>query len=295
MTAFIDITAKAINEFFGISEDSLLYSCLPAESVVGKMTARCAELAGAEVLVARHACAAPQDRCPYIDASLTRRISLLVVEPAQVGYLVNNPDRAELADTMLIADGHLLDNRLECWLADKGASAYKAFGAAEAGGVVALSRVSRERAPLEAVGEITFTTDGRGCLVLSHPGTASTIATSNVVELVDERHFHWRGFCENVITTCGMQVCPEEVEREIAKLLPRARFRVAGVPSAEWGQELLLILEYSGIPAGARKEGPLRPEIVERLMRVLPRHAVPRRYIALNSLPPREDARAMFG
>lgn len=272
-----DMRASAMltNEFFKLGDSSLMYLSLSPDYIAGKMMIVRAIEAGAGLMEEK-----PSNE-PLGGYDGIEHVSLLAVVPSQLGYLINHPEKLDLVDAMIIGGGKLSE-RIEYWLADKGVNAYKTYGMTETCSHVALSPVSRSNLPYTAVGDFSFSADERGCLVIAAPRfSENRIVTNDMVELVDERRFYWRGRYDNVINTGGLKVFPEEVEREIAKLLPRARFFVTSQPSEKWGEELVLALEYGGLPEGVKKEGDVRPDMIEKLKKVLPPYAIPRKYIAV--------------
>ncbi len=272
-------SARLTNERLGINAGSLLYLCLSPDYIAGKMMIVRAIEAGAEIVEQE-----PSNE-PMAGYDSNRRVSLLAVVPSQLGYLINHPEYLQLVDTIIIGGG-TLNNRIERWLAEKGVNALKTYGMTETCSHVALAPVSSGHEPFTAIGNVTFSLDERGCLVIHAPQfTQPTIVTNDIVDLLDERRFYWRGRHDNVINTGGLKVFPEEVEEAIARVLPRAKFFVTSRPSEKWGEELLLVLQYPGLAPGERKEGEVHPGLIARLKTLLPSHAIPRHYLALPALP----------
>lgn len=272
-------SARLTNERLGISSESLLYLCLSPDYIAGKMMIVRAIEAGAEIVEQE-----PSNE-PMAGYDSNRRVSLLAVVPSQLGYLINHPEHLQLIDTIIIGGG-TLPERIEHWLADKGVNALKTYGMTETCSHVALAPVSRSREPFSAIGNVTFSLDERGCLVIHAPQFSEpTIVTNDIVDLLDEQRFYWRGRHDNVINTGGLKVFPEEVEEAIARVLPKAIFFVTSRPSEKWGEELLLVLQYPGLGPDGRKEGEVHPGLIARLKTMLPTHAIPRHYVALHSLP----------
>ena len=268
-------SAQISNEFFHLNEDSLFYLCLSPDYIAGKMMIVRAIEARAKLTEE------PPSNTPLSRYAEGERIALLAVVPSQLGYLINNPEKLDMVDAMIIGGGKLPE-RIEYWLADKGVNAYKTYGMTETCSHVALSHVSRERLPYSAIGNVTFAKDERDCLVVNAPQfSKSQIVTNDVVALIDNRNFHWKGRYDNVINTGGLKIYPEEIEREIVKVLPHARIFVTSQPSDKWGDELVLALEYNSLPDGIKKEGNVRLDMVDKLRKFLPPHAIPRRYIAV--------------
>lgn len=271
-------SAKLTNEHFGLNSDSLFYLNLSSSYIAGKMMiVRALEL-GAKLIEEK-----PSNQ-PLSDYNSNERISLGAFVPSQVKYLINNPEKLVLFDNIIIGGGKI-PNRLERWLAEQGIRAFSTYGMTETCSHVALAPMGTTPQPYTALGDITFSTDDRGCLVIHAPHFSQTeIITNDIVTLLSPTQFMWCGRIDNVINTGGLKVFPEEIEPIIAEVIPNIRFFVTSRPSEKWGEELILILEYTSLPEGVRKTGEIRPNFIEQLKRKLPAHAIPRHYIAINKL-----------
>ena len=274
----IDMRASAqmTNEFFGIDEASVLYLPLSPTYIAGKMM----------IVRALEANASIYEETPSnspLSSYEGPAIDLLAVVPSQLGYLINTPGLLEKVKAMIIGGGKLPE-RVERWLAERGANAYKTYGMTETCSHVALSKVSATGAlPYVGIGNTTFACDARGCLVINAPQFSSPrYVTNDVVKLVDDRHFYWLGRIDNVINTGGLKVFPEEVETALAGLIPHSRFFITSRPSEKWGEEVVLAIEYRSLPEGTVREGKIKQAFVEQMKKVLPAQSVPRRYIAVS-------------
>ena len=69
------------------------------------------------------------------------------------------------------------------------------------------------------------------------------VETRDVAELLDERHFIWRGRADTVINSGGIKLFPEDTEAILSGALPPGRYFVAGVPDARLGQRQVLFVE----------------------------------------------------
>lgn len=269
-------SAKLTNEYFQLNENSLFYLNLSPTYIAGKMMiVRAIEL-GARLIEE-----SPSNH-PLADYDSNERISLGAFVPSQIKYLINNPEKLVLFDNIIIGGGKM-PNRLERWLAEKGIRAFNTYGMTETCSHVALAPVSTTKQPFSALGDITFSTDNRDCLVINAPHfSCSPIITNDIVNLLSPTQFHWCGRYDNVINTGGIKVFPEEIEPTIGEIITNVRFFVTSQQSEKWGEELVLALEYSSLPDGVTKTGDVRPDFIEKMKQKLPPHAIPRKYIAIN-------------
>ena len=268
-------SARATNAFFGINENSTLFLPLSPKYIAGKMMIVRAIEAQANIFDCKPSNEILADYGgPDID--------LIAVVPSQLPFLLNTPGLLDKIKCMIIGGGQL-SQQVERRLAERGVKAYKTYGMTETCSHVALSRVVETADnPYEALGGITFECDERGCLVINIPQySIKRLVTNDVVRLLDNKRFYWLGRFDNVINTGGLKVFPEEVEAKLAKLIHNSRFYVTSRPSEKWGEELVLALEYRTLPEGCVKEGEIKPAFIDEMKKLLPHHAVPRRYVAV--------------
>ncbi len=271
-------SARFTNAFFGLSSQSTLYLCLSPDYIAGKMMlVRALEL-GANIVIEQ-----PGNR-PLANYH-GKRISLAAFVPSQIPYLVQNPDRLAMIDAMIVGGGKLV-SRWQNRLVDLGAKAYLTYGMTETCSHVALAPVAKMPQPYTALGEVHFDTDGNGCLIIDVPHFINShFETRDVVELIDCRHFYWKGRLDNVIVTGGIKVHPEEVETLMTPLMGDKRFYITSAPNDKWGDEVVLVVEDATSPSGKPMLQSLPLDLEKRLKEVLPRYSVPKHYVVLNKFP----------
>ncbi|MCF0186245.1 MAG: AMP-binding protein, partial [Bacteroidaceae bacterium] len=242
-------SARLTNEFFGIGPGSVLYLCLSVNYIAGKMMIVRALEAGAEIIEE-----APSNT-PMAKYDGRELITMLACVPSQIGYLINNPEKLQIVKHLIIGGGKM-NPRLERWLAEYGVNAYKTYGMTETCSHVALSHVAREDKSYKALGDVLFSQDQRGCLVIHAPHLMNNeIVTNDVVDLISDTEFMWLGRYDNVINSGGIKIFPEEIERKLVALLPNLRFYIKGAESEKWGEEPVIVFEYPSMPEGTEKWG----------------------------------------
>lgn len=218
------LSANNTNEYFNLSSDSLFYLNLSPNYIAGKMM-----IVRALVLNAKIIEEAPSNN-PLADYN-GERIDLASFVPSQLISLFNNPDRLQYISRMIIGGGEI-SLKLRKKIVDYGLDAYATYGMTETCSHVALSPIVSENLPYSLLGDITATVDADDCLQLSLQAySIKNLSTNDVVNLVDEKHFYWKGRKDNVINSGGIKIHPEEIEPQIAKILPRLKFFVFGQKS----------------------------------------------------------------
>ncbi|MBL7965045.1 MAG: AMP-binding protein [Flavobacteriales bacterium] len=130
-----------------------------------------------------------------------------------------------------------------------------------------------------ALGAVTFHTDRRGCLVVRTPHlTVKEHVTNDLVELLDERNFLWKGRADHVILSGGKKIHPEQLESRTAGLIPFPHYFTA-TPDDRLGQAVVLVLETE------LSADDVLPEILDQLRDTLSPHELPRRVMAMRHLP----------
>lgn len=158
---------------------------------------------------------------------------------------------------------------------------YHSYGSTETVTHVALRRLNgpQHSSMFTAIGDVTFAFDEQGRLIVHTPHlSTATHRTNDVVELVDERRFHWLGRADHVILSGGLKIHPEQLEARTTGTIAPAHYFI-GVPDERLGQAVAIVLEAGSIGASERAE------LERRLATVLARHEMPRRWFVHRHLP----------
>ena len=95
----------------------------------------------------------------------------------------------------------------------------------------------------KTVTDVKISQDHRNCLVIDAPKVSSeTIITNDVVDVISETKFIWKGRFDNVINSGGVKLHPEEIENKLFSTI-HSRFFVAGLFDQILGEKLILLIE----------------------------------------------------
>jgi O-succinylbenzoic acid--CoA ligase len=268
-------SARYTGDAFGLKAGDRVLHCLPCEFIAGKMMlVRALEL-GLDL----H----PIDpRGSVLDNLETAdRFRFAAMVPLQLHRIIQE-DRQRVErqfDTILLGGGPVSDPLVED-IADLKVDVYQSYGSTETVTHVALRRLNGPHRSdgFTAIGDVHFARDPRGCLVVytPHLGTTQHV-TNDLVELIDDHSFRWLGRYDNVILSGGKKIFPEQLEAKTAGLIPYPHY-FTGVPDDLLGQTVLLVLETD------RPQNEVLPEVLEKVMAVLPPHEWPRRVQALKRI-----------
>ncbi len=215
---------------------------------------------------------------PY--AGLHEAPDFAALTPMQVYETVRVPhERSLLRRTLcLIIGGGALPPGLEKLLAAFPNPVWATYGMTETLSHIALRRVNGAGAsdaytPLPGV-EVSLSPQGTLC-VYAPAVNAERLVTNDLAELLPDGSFRVTGRLDNVICSGGVKLQAEAIERKLAGRLP-VPFVVTRTADARLGQAVTLLYEGVDVPAAA----------LEAVCReCLSRYEVPRRYVAVPSLP----------
>ncbi|MGY5354454.1 AMP-binding protein [Wenyingzhuangia sp. IMCC45467] len=90
---------------------------------------------------------------------------------------------------------------------------------------------------------ITISQDDRDCLVIDAPLLSDEkIITNDIIKQYSATEFEWLGRYDNVINSGGVKLHPEQIEKELSKVITQ-RFFVTGIADETLGEKLILVIE----------------------------------------------------
>jgi len=214
--------------------------------------------------------------------ALVLGLELKVVEPAKV--IQESADFAAMVPLQLensleyiggvrtlLVGGAPVSEVLSAKLQGVDTAVYETYGMTETLTHVAVRRLngSDKSDFFEAIGDIRFDIDERGCLVIFAPElNPEPVVTTDVVDLVDKRRFRWLGRYDNVINSGGVKIFPEVVERKLCGAFGDRRYFVGGRPDDVLGERVVLFVEGKAgeivLPQLERYEEPREIVFVEK-------------------------------
>ena len=250
-------SARITNSFLGIDGNSTLLLCLSPSYIAGKMMIVRAIEARAQLIVVAPA------STPLCE--INTPITMAAMVPMQVAETLRQPDGEKQLSHIkqLLVGGAPVDEKLEERLISLPTNTYVTYGMTETVSHIALRRVGE--LSYTAIGDVTFTTDARACLVIDAPQLSGRrFVTNDVVELIDARRFKWLGRYDNVIMSGGLKFCAEQLEEKIAHLIPY-RYYIVAAPDERLGQHVVLVIESQPYDEDAVQQ--LREDMKQHLAR----------------------------
>jgi O-succinylbenzoic acid--CoA ligase len=243
--------------------------CLPIDYIAGKMMVIRAFVAGLNLFWEE----------PSSMPSLAKYgpIDFCAMVPLQVYNSFSNYEFFTNIRNLIIG-GSELRSEVIAMFSDVKNNTFETYGMAETCSHIALRRISNGAADkyFETLPGIKIRLDDRGCLIVNAPYLEKEVITNDVVELIDDEHFIWKGRIDNLINTGGIKIKPEELEASISKIL-ELECAIIGVKDEELGQKVVLIAESD--------KALDKDELTRLLKDNLQPHQVPREIVFVEEIP----------
>jgi O-succinylbenzoic acid--CoA ligase len=272
-----DLIASALltGETFGLKEGDRVLHCLPTNFIAGKMMLVRAMVLGLDLHIV-------DPKGSVLDNLATHdRFRFAAMIPLQLHRAMQEDrDRVERQfDTILLGGGPVSMALIED-IRELNVKVYQGYGSTETVTHVAMRRLNGPTRSdrYHAIGRVSFYKDDRDCLIVRTPHLSTKQhITNDLVTVLDEHSFRWRGRIDNVILSGGKKIFPEQLEERTGGLLPYPHFFM-GIPHDKLGQAVALVIETEQPDPGAVQE------VVEILQNILHPHEMPRRVSATRKI-----------
>ncbi|MFY0629280.1 MAG: AMP-binding protein [Flavobacteriaceae bacterium] len=243
-------SAIATGDYFELYPETTALCCLPIDFIAGKMMVVRAMILGWDLDIV-----APSSN-PL--ESIEKRYDFSAMVPLQ---LSNSLDDMHKVYTLIVGGG-VVSNELQESLQSLSSHVYATYGMTETITHIAVQQlnifphspvpskeqIERYQSHYEVLPNVSISTDKRGCLIINAPKVSGEkVITNDVVEIISEGEFIWKGRYDNVINSGGIKLHPEEIEQKLSSVIEQ-RFFVIGMPDEKLGEKLVLIIEGEEYP-----------------------------------------------
>jgi O-succinylbenzoic acid--CoA ligase len=189
---------------------------------------------------------------PLLDEQLNYDFDLTALVPYQLYEILNK--RRSTSNFKKIAyvliGGADLPERLKDKMQSFHNNIYLTFGMTETVSHVALKRISGEHVTdyYEVPHGIEIDLDDRGCLTVTGRITGGKrIVTNDLIDLVDNKRFKWKGRIDQVINSGGIMINLKDLDIRIRSIFQQANilndFFIASRADQQLGEKIILILQ----------------------------------------------------
>ncbi|WP_321515732.1 AMP-binding protein [Marinifilum fragile] len=240
-------SAKLTGEFFNFKAGQNALFCLSANFIAGKMMIVRAFEWQLNLI--------PVDPDGHPLKNISSDIDFAAMIPLQVNNSLKLEKGIQQIKKLLIGGG-AVDQILENDLQDLSTECFIGYGMTETVSHVAIRALNgKDRSQAyQAMGNAKFSIDTRNCLRINASAILDEpLLTNDVVELLDETQFVWKGRFDNVINSGGIKLFPEQIEKKLETIINQPFF-IAGLPDEHLGQKVVLLIEWNDVDVNQKKE-----------------------------------------
>ncbi len=231
-------SAKLTGEFLGLKEKERALLCLSPETIAGKMMIVRAITLHLDLYVGAI------DSHPF--QNLDVEIDFVAMIPLQLSNsLDSNPEKLTTMETSIIGGG-IIPPTLITKLKNNKLTVFHTYGMTETISHIAMRKVGViYEESYTALGETIFS-ELNGQLVIHSPILdCGSVTTNDNVQIIDNKHFIYKGRVDFVINSGGVKMHPEELENKLYAVISKPFF-ITSLPDEYFGEKVVLIIEYAG-------------------------------------------------
>lgn len=260
-------SAEATGKYFGLQPGQTALLPLPASYIAGKMMIVRALTLGLRLIII-------QPGTAIFENPLPETIDFAPLVPLQLSNNLSNPSFRQKVQKIrtIILGGAAVNASLReetCRLSN---AVYETFGMTETLSHIAVRQINLpgEEKPFSALPGVSFGTDERNCLIIHAPGLLEEdLITNDVIDLITDTSFFWKGRFDNVINSGGIKIFPEVLEQKLESLV-HDPFFIASLPDEKLGQRVILVVEKK-----ADKNISIH-ELFNQMQKILPLYSAPK-------------------
>ncbi len=266
-----EASAKYTGRFFDFKPGDAVLLNLSPNFVAGKLMLVRALTHEMKIVVA------PLNSNPLLTLKdFPHKIKLAAFVPHQVEEILSQENSKRVFNEIenVIIGGASISESLEQKIAAQKTKSFATFGMTETLTHFALRPVDGSTDFYTCLPGITISQDDRNCLVVNkNEILPDSLLTNDVIELLDESHFKWKGRFDNVINSGGVKIIPEADEKLIESLFGDTRFYLSSKSNDKFGEEVVLVLESDPLSSTLEKE------CLEKMEILLPKYHAPKSII----------------
>lgn len=231
----MEASAKMTGAFFNLERMNKSLLCISPNYIGGKMMIVRSIIFNLELHVADISSNPIKDLNEFIDFA--------AMVPLQVDTILNeNPEKLDLIKYLIIG-GAPVSLELEKRIQDRKCIAYSTYGMTETISHIALKKLDDKNTPFRSIGKTSFK-ENDGELIINSPELKiRDLQTNDIVELIDEKNFYWKGRKDFVINSGGIKIHPEIIEQKIKNEIKMNGFIVSSVSDVTYGEKIIIICE----------------------------------------------------
>lgn len=224
-------SALATGDFFGLRPGDTMLHCLPTNYVAGKMMFVRSFILGLDMEFVNPTSNPLENNEKVYD--------FCAMVPLQAKNSIDQLKAGHIKK--LIIGGVKVHKALEEELVKLPMEIYETYGMTETITHIAAKKIGEKQ--FTVLPNVTVSVNEQQCLVIDAKNISDDlIVTNDIVDLVSDTQFSWKGRMDNIINSGGVKLMPEIIEEKLSTLIPR-RYFVYGKDDEELGKKVVLYVE----------------------------------------------------
>lgn len=237
-------SARATAQYFGFAAKDSVLLALDMSYVAAKMMVVRAFVSGLDLYYVK------PSSDPFKDRDFPE-LKFVPLVPLQLKSIIQSSESlAGLRSvSQVLVGGGAVDTDLERFIKQENNAYYASFGMAETLTHFAVKRINGPipDSAFHTLEGVRIRQDENGCLQALVPWISSDyIATRDIVEILDENSFVWKGRLDNLINSGGIKISPEAIEAKLAEYIAPPFF-ISALPDPLLGQKVVMFVESDAI------------------------------------------------
>ena len=223
-------SAKKTAQVFGLKENDRSLLCLPINYIAGKM------MVVRSLVIGLNMYTVEPNSSPLNKNSESYDFAAMV--PNQLEKTIEHLNKVKI----LLVGGAPVNKSLIKLIKTKSTEVYETFGMTETVSHIAVKNLSRGEKHFSAVPGATFGLKSE-CLIITAPDlNKNTVVTNDIIELISNKSFVWKGRKDFVINCGGIKYFPELLEKKIIDF-KNIRFVICGIPDPILVEKIVIVFE----------------------------------------------------
>lgn len=231
-------SALLTGAYLGLEKGMLALNVLPVKFIAGRMMLYRSLVLDLDII-----CLEPKLDFGKHLIGLNRTIQFCAMTPLQVEMTMKSTGALDHIESLIIG-GAPISQALQSSILSSKPRCFATYGMTETITHIAMKKLNHPDTELHftALSGVSFTID-EGLLEINAKHLDDPIIkTNDIVELIDQKSFIWKGRADDVINRGGVKLWPQEIESKLAPHIS-SRFIIIKGPNPKSGEEPVLVIE----------------------------------------------------
>jgi len=223
-------SANRTGAFLNLQPSDKALCCLPLDYIAGKMMVVRALVLGLNLYLTEPV------KNPLKTFSM--KFDFVAFTPYQLEHSINQLHKTKT----LIVGGAPINEKTKKILYKNETDVYETYGMTETVSHIALKHISKGEQEFKALEGVRFEKENNCLKIFCDSILTKPIVTTDIVDLISEKRFVWKGRADFVINSGGIKVYPEKLEKKLGQtiLVP---FVILGIPDEKLGEKITIVFE----------------------------------------------------